>query len=609
MKKLITLIAGLLIALSSIQAFAAFTDVPDQMPYSDAVRRVAALGIINGTGTGLYKPDNILSREQFAKIIVAASGFEEEAAASKGSTPFPDVEKGSVFSGYINVAVKNGYISGMNDGKFHPKDPVNFAQACTVIVKVLGTAGVDYPLEGQWPDNYIAKAKSIGATDGITLKKNDKLPRWAAAMIVDKLWINKVKSGAFGDITEIFGDNPGIFTECIIYATSATSSSLTAKQVLTDKGILSLYDSKTVLDVGFRYKLINDGNTIIKECGKSNTVKKITVDSIAGDDVTYMSDGKPVSLTLPLKPVYYYNGTKQNYADLANIIFHGSTISFGYDKNNTDFDYAVITDPQGSNLGRFTEAIILGNAQTHQNLISGQIMTDKGIFYLSDTGIMLELGNKYGLIIKDDVIVKVNEKLKSVINITVDSSNENTVVYKDGSSTNSLVLPASTIYYYNGLKQNYSTVNTLLKANSSIILAKSGNTAGYEYAVIIDPIYSKPAVAYNYNVIIDFNSRPTILKNGFVISQGDINEKDVVYTVTDIWGKNGYVLVIDNKIFGAVENVYPDVLNPSGIKLLGDNTIYKISKFADLNTIKSLRPNDIVFLLRGYDGSVVDVRK
>jgi hypothetical protein len=74
------------------------------------------------------------------------------------------VEKDGIFSGYINVAVKYGYISGMDDGKFHPKDSVSFAQACTVIVKVLGVAGIDYPLSGQWPENYIAKAKSMGLT-------------------------------------------------------------------------------------------------------------------------------------------------------------------------------------------------------------------------------------------------------------------------------------------------------------------------------------------------------------------------------------------------------------------------------------------------------------
>jgi hypothetical protein len=191
-----------------------------------------------------------------------------------------------------------------------------------------------------------------------------------------------------------------------------------------------------------------------------------------------------------------------------------STIIFALDKNNTDYEYAVITDPHGSNLGQFTECIILGDAQTHQKLISGQVMTDKGIFYLPDAGVKLELGNKYGLFIKDDNIVKVNEKLKTVLNVTVNSSFENTVVYKDGNSTTNLVLPDKTTYYYNGMKLDYSSIKSLLKANSSLILVKNANNIGYEYVVIFDPVYSKPAVAYNYSGIVDFNTNPSIVKNG-----------------------------------------------------------------------------------------------
>jgi hypothetical protein len=142
-------------------------------------------------------------------------------------------------------------------------------------------------------------------------------------LLLIKLWVNKVKGDAFEDIFKTFGDNPGIFSEFIILANSTTSNKLTSNQVLTDKGIYSLFSNKTALDVGYRYKLITDSDTIAKDCGKSNTIKNILVESVDDNGITYKSGEKLTSLTLPEKTTYYYNGVKQNYENLKNIIFHG----------------------------------------------------------------------------------------------------------------------------------------------------------------------------------------------------------------------------------------------------------------------------------------------
>jgi hypothetical protein len=606
MKKIITCMAGLLVIMTSLKVFAAFSDVTPGAFYTDSLDRVAALGIMNGTGSNLFKPNNILSREQFAKIVVIASGYKEEAMSLTGKTNFPDITPDSPFSGYINAAVKNGLISGMNDGKYHPREDVTFAQACTVAVKALGAS--EDLLQGQWPDNYIKAAKTLELTEGLNLKHSDKLPRWAAAVIIDRLWISKIKGGCFKDINETFGDSDGIFNECVILATSAVSAKLTSSQVLTDKGIYTLYDSKMSLELGCKYKFIMDGETIVRECGKSNTTQSITVDGINDNEITYTLNGTVQTMTLPEKPAYYYQGAKQNYDALKTVIFKGSTIIFAFDKSKANYEYAVILDPHGIYSGKFTECVILGNSQTSQKLTDNQVMTDKGIFYTADPEIKLEMGNKYGLVIKGDNIEKAGIKLKTTENITVSSILGNAVTYKDGDSTKTLTLPDKTAYYYDGKKLDYESVKTVIKLNTSIILAKNDNNTGYEYAIIADPVYSKPSIAFNYSKDIDFKNA-TIIKNGFIINQGDIEKKDVVYRVTDIWGENGYILVVNTRLFGILESISPNVLTPKTLKLAGSNTVYEISKDADLNEIKSFKLNDIVHVLLGYDGKVVGLIK
>lgn len=606
MKKIITCIAGLIVIMTSLNVFAAFSDVTPGAPYTAALDRVAALGIMNGTGSNLFKPNNILSREQFAKIVVIASGYKEETMSSTGKTDFPDIAPDSPFSGYINAAVKNGLISGMNDGKFHPREDVTFAQACTVVVKALGAT--EDLIQGQWPDNYIKAAKTLELTESLNFRHSDKLPRWAAAVIIDKLWTSKVKGGSFKDINETFGDAEGIYNECVILANSAVSGKLTASQVLTDKGIYTLYDSKMSLELGSKYKFIMDGETIVREYGKSNTLQSITVDGISDNEITYTLNGKVQSMTLPQKPVYYYQGAKHNYDALKTIIFKGSTVIFACDKGKTNYEYAVILDPTGTYSGQFIECVILGNSQTSQKLTDNQVITDKGIFYTTDPGIKLEVGNKYGLLIKGDNIEKAGDKLKSTENITVSNILGNIITYKDGDSTKTFSLPDKTVYYYEGNKLNYESVKTLIKLNTSIILAKNDNNTGYEYAVIADPVYSKPSIAFNYDKVIDFRNS-TIIKNGFIINEGDIEEKDVVYQVTDIRGKNGYILVVNTRLFGILESISPNVLTPNTLKLAGSDTVYEISKDADLNDIKSLNHNDIVHVLLGYDGKVVGIIK
>jgi len=175
--------------------------------YSGAISRLQALGVMNPDEYGSEGLDGYMTRGEFAKAFAIASGLEDNARAIMGSTIFPDVDPGSLLSGYINALVAKDLMTGMSDGKFHPEGIINFAQACTMMVKALGYTDSD--LTGTWPRNYILKAKTLSLTGGISFNNTEKLPRWAVAIMLDRLLETSIKS----DPNKTYADYAGISKE------------------------------------------------------------------------------------------------------------------------------------------------------------------------------------------------------------------------------------------------------------------------------------------------------------------------------------------------------------------------------------------------------------
>ncbi len=251
-KKIASILLAFVITASSTAAFAEFYDVPKDAQYKEAVDRMKSLGLISGTGDGNFNPDSSITREQFAAIIVKAAGLEERAKGLVGSTIFSDIDKSGWSVGYINAALEKGYITGMADGSFHPQEGITFAQACTIFVKALGYTDEDVP--GMWPRNYIEKAKNLEITKGLDFSSSEFLPRWAAAVMVDRLLTTGMKTSDSGSST-VFADSTGLYTSAIVLANSKTSSKLTKNQVLTDKGTFYTDNQEIYLEVGSEYKL------------------------------------------------------------------------------------------------------------------------------------------------------------------------------------------------------------------------------------------------------------------------------------------------------------------------------------------------------------------
>ena len=80
MKKLIAtaLAAAMIFGLVSVALAAGFSDIEDHARKNDILKLVS-LGIIDGYPDGTFKPENPVTRAEFAKLIVTAMGLGDAA--------------------------------------------------------------------------------------------------------------------------------------------------------------------------------------------------------------------------------------------------------------------------------------------------------------------------------------------------------------------------------------------------------------------------------------------------------------------------------------------------------------------------------------------------
>lgn len=185
-KRILSLVLALVMVLGTFgTVFAAdelTADIED-VSVAKAVSRLAAFGIVDGMEDGKYHPELDVTRAQFAKLVVEATGLGSAAQATGGTTMFSDVYLGHWATGYINVAAGQGIIVGYLDGSFKPEAQVTYAEAVTMLVRALGYQ--DEFLPGSWPGNYVAKAADTGITKGVSFSPSGFADRGTAAVMLN----------------------------------------------------------------------------------------------------------------------------------------------------------------------------------------------------------------------------------------------------------------------------------------------------------------------------------------------------------------------------------------------------------------------------------------
>ena len=133
MKRIVALLAAVCLSISliSVNAFAApkFKDVSSNQWFYKYVMGIVDKGIMTGTSSDTFSPNSLVTRAQVAQTLYAMSG---KPSVTK-SSGFKDVPTGKWYSNAVSWAAGVGVVSGYPDKTFKPNQNITREQFATVL--------------------------------------------------------------------------------------------------------------------------------------------------------------------------------------------------------------------------------------------------------------------------------------------------------------------------------------------------------------------------------------------------------------------------------------------------------------------------------------------
>lgn len=210
----------------------AYYDVNDYA-LENKIETLSNYNIINGYDDGSFKPNNLITRAEFCKIMIDTILAD---AAENSQNSFADVSDNHWAREYICISKGLGIISGVSDTLFAPDDNVTYEQAIKMIVAALGYNEEAVEMGG-YPNGYIDQANLLGIMSGLSYNKTDYATRGdIATMIYNALNI---------DYYSIWNENG------------------TIKRMSTEKTLLEIHEDLLNINTVFDYDDVsNEDNAV-----------------------------------------------------------------------------------------------------------------------------------------------------------------------------------------------------------------------------------------------------------------------------------------------------------------------------------------------------------
>ena len=315
-----TLCGMLILPTAAAPISPAFTDI-QQSDVAEAAETLRLLGIVNGTGGTSFLPNRALTRAEFCKMAVELMGSGGKVAAQMNRTVFKDVPSTHWARGYIAVATQTtqsdsdsgksftpGIIRGDAYGNFSPDRPITYAEAVTILVRILGYGDSDVGMT--WPTGYLSKASELDLTDGVTLSASDSVTRGQTALMMENLLFIAPKNSKEEYLTTL---GCKIADETIIYAVDATAADGSiGVGVPGDKVYKTDHAGFSSDLVGRRAKLVldEDEKVLAIQPSTNGTQKVVSILSL-GYDSMKVSGGAAVSIDKPKAAKVYQDGKEE----------------------------------------------------------------------------------------------------------------------------------------------------------------------------------------------------------------------------------------------------------------------------------------------------------
>lgn len=177
-----------------------FEDLHSVMWAQKSIERLAALGVIRGVNDQSFKPDELVTREQFLQMVVQALDVQQ----SGEEAPFTDVlNPNAWYYSAVSTGKQLGLITGKADGAFGLNEQIQRQDMAVIIYRALKQAGYepsDVSLEAvpfrdedeisNYAKTSVQQLKQLGVISGLgdgQFGAQATASRAQAAVIIDNL--------------------------------------------------------------------------------------------------------------------------------------------------------------------------------------------------------------------------------------------------------------------------------------------------------------------------------------------------------------------------------------------------------------------------------------
>lgn len=121
-----------------------FSDI-NQAPWAEkAIYALVDMGVINGYPDKTFKPNNPVTRAEFAKMITLASGRYIEKDKATYVSNFWDVPNTAWEYSYVSAALKFGFITGRSETIFDPASNITRGDLCLIVYRYIKSINSEF---------------------------------------------------------------------------------------------------------------------------------------------------------------------------------------------------------------------------------------------------------------------------------------------------------------------------------------------------------------------------------------------------------------------------------------------------------------------------------
>ena len=347
LKKVLALVLAFACAFTMF-AGAAFTDQADIKVDADVVDTLVSLGIVEGFEDGSFQPNGTVTRAQMAKMIyVLRTGNSDASAYNDEKSSFTDIN-GHWARGYIKYCQSLGIIAGKSNTKFVPNEKVSAQEAAKMLLVTLGYNAQKAGLVGTgWASKTNALADEAGLLEDVNTSFTAACPRqYAAQLIYNAIDAKTVvlRDGEYTDQTAMGVDNKTVGEKYMGLKKTVGTLETFAKTSGKDTYELTISNVNTT-DSTDGDKAVKSFTKVKKDYSslKYNTVKvlykaKDDVYGVFATDDNTVQNGVLADLKMDGKKVKL-DGTKYDLAKTSSVYVDGDVQYVASDDNKGNLTF------------------------------------------------------------------------------------------------------------------------------------------------------------------------------------------------------------------------------------------------------------------------------